>query len=169
MACSGSRPSVRIVSRRNEGASMRHERRRADELWIGPRRWSAARRWRSLVPAVGAGARALAATIPSPSAAAAWSSGGRQIGGPFTLVDETGETVTDAEVLTKPSLVYFGYTFCPDVCPLDNARNAEAVDAAGASAAITCTPIFISVDPARDTPERAGGIYRLHVIRGCSG
>ena len=42
------------------------------------------------------------------------------IGGPFTLVNSTGETVTDADVITKPSLVYFGYTFCPDVCPLDN-------------------------------------------------
>ena len=50
--------------------------------------------------------------------------GGGDIGGAFTLVDETGNTVTDKDVITKPSLVYFGYTFCPDVCPLDNARNA---------------------------------------------
>ena len=44
---------------------------------------------------------------------------GGDIGGAFTLVDQTGATVTDKEVLTKPALVYFGYTFCPDVCPLD--------------------------------------------------
>ncbi len=74
------------------------------------------------------------------------------IGGPFTLVDETGETVTDADVFTKPSLVYFGYTFCPDVCPADSARNAEAVDAA-AELGYDVQPVFISVDPDRDTPE----------------
>ncbi len=74
------------------------------------------------------------------------------IGGPFTLVDETGKTVTDKDVITKPSLLYFGYTFCPDVCPLDNARNAEAVDILEKNGKIV-TPIFISIDPARDTPE----------------
>lgn len=50
------------------------------------------------------------------------------IGGSSPLVNGQGQTMTDQDVLTKPSLVYFGYTFCPDVCPLDNARNAEAVD-----------------------------------------
>lgn len=74
------------------------------------------------------------------------------IGGPFTLVDETGATVTDADVLAKPSLVYFGYTFCPDVCPFDNARNAEAVDILE-ERGMEVTPVFISVDPKRDTPE----------------
>ncbi|TAG22670.1 MAG: SCO family protein, partial [Rhodobacterales bacterium] len=48
---------------------------------------------------------------------------GGDIGGPFTLVNTAGQTVTDADVLAKPSLVYFGYTFCPDVCPFDMARN----------------------------------------------
>lgn len=78
--------------------------------------------------------------------------GSGAIGGPFTLVDESGATVTDADVITGPSLLYFGYTFCPDVCPLDNARNAEAVtllDERG----YDVTPIFISVDSKRDTPE----------------
>ena len=78
--------------------------------------------------------------------------GGGQIGGPFTLVDTTGKTVTDADVLTQPALVYFGYTFCPDVCPLDNARNGEAVDILE-ERGFDVTPIFISVDPGRDTPE----------------
>lgn len=77
---------------------------------------------------------------------------GGDIGGPFTLVDETGATVTDADVLTKPTLVYFGYTFCPDVCPLDNARNAEAVDILE-ERGYDVTPVFISIDPQRDTPE----------------
>lgn len=78
--------------------------------------------------------------------------GGGDIGGPFTLVDETGKTVTDKDVLTKPSLVYFGYTFCPDVCPLDNARNAEAIDLLTAKG-YEVAPVFISIDPERDTPE----------------
>ena len=77
---------------------------------------------------------------------------GGDIGGPFTLVNTAGATVTDAEVLTKPSLVYFGYTFCPDVCPFDMARNVEAVDIL-AERGFDVTPVFISIDPERDTPE----------------
>jgi protein SCO1 len=73
------------------------------------------------------------------------------IGGPFTLVDANGVTVTDKEVITKPTLVYFGYTFCPDVCPFDNARNAQAIDILE-ERGIAATPVFISIDPARDTP-----------------
>jgi len=75
-----------------------------------------------------------------------------QLGGPFTLVSETGETVTEADVITGPTLIYFGYTFCPDVCPLDNSRNAAAVDLLDA-AGYAVTPVFISIDPDRDTPE----------------
>lgn len=78
--------------------------------------------------------------------------GAGSIGGPFTLVDETGKTVSEKEVLTKPSLLYFGYTFCPDVCPVDTARNADAVDEAKALG-YDVQPVFISVDPNRDTPE----------------
>jgi protein SCO1/2 len=78
--------------------------------------------------------------------------GGADIGGDFTLVDETGKTVTSAEVLDQPALLYFGYTFCPDVCPLDLVRNAEAVDILKERGE-TVKPIFISIDPERDTPE----------------
>lgn len=78
--------------------------------------------------------------------------GGAQIGGPFTLVSETGETVTDKEVIDQPTLIYFGYTFCPDVCPLDASRNAVAVEILEERGTIV-KPVFISVDPARDTPE----------------
>jgi protein SCO1/2 len=77
---------------------------------------------------------------------------GGDIGGPFTLVNTAGQTVTDKDVLTKPALVYFGYTFCPDVCPFDMARNVEAVDIL-AERGIDVTPVFISIDPERDTPE----------------
>jgi len=74
------------------------------------------------------------------------------IGGPFTLVDETGATVTSDEVLDEPALIYFGYTFCPDICPYDTARNVEAVELLE-ERGLTVKPIFISVDPQRDTPE----------------
>lgn len=77
---------------------------------------------------------------------------GGDIGGPFTLVNTSGATVTDAEVLTNPSLVYFGYTFCPDVCPFDMSRNVEAVDRLDGMG-IDVTPVFITIDPDRDTPE----------------
>lgn len=78
--------------------------------------------------------------------------GASSIGGPFTLLNGAGETVTDTDVITKPSLLYFGYTFCPDVCPLDNVRNAEAVDLLQETGH-DVTPVFISIDPERDTPE----------------
>jgi protein SCO1 len=77
------------------------------------------------------------------------------IGGPFELVNAQGETVTDKDVVTQPSLLYFGYTFCPDVCPLDTARNAEAIDILEERGKMV-TPVFISIDPARDTPEVVG-------------
>lgn len=77
---------------------------------------------------------------------------GGDIGGPFTLIDETGNTVTEADVITKPTLVYFGYTFCPDVCPLDAARNAEAVDILEEQG-LDVTPVFITIDPERDTSD----------------
>ncbi len=81
--------------------------------------------------------------------------GAGAIGGPFELVNSEGETVTDEDVITKPSLIYFGYTFCPDVCPFDVARNAQAVDILKEQGH-DVQPVFISVDPARDTPEVVG-------------
>jgi protein SCO1/2 len=81
--------------------------------------------------------------------------GAGQIGGPFTLINSKGETVTDADVITEPSIVYFGYTFCPDVCPFDTGRNADAVDLL-AERGYSTTPVFISIDPERDTPEAVG-------------
>lgn len=74
------------------------------------------------------------------------------IGGPFELVSETGETVTDADVITQPTILYFGYTFCPDVCPLDATRNADATEILENNG-IVVQPAMITIDPARDTPE----------------
>lgn len=81
--------------------------------------------------------------------------GTSQIGGAFTLIDSNGQTVTSAEVLTQPSLIYFGYTFCPDICPLDALRNVDAVDLLESQGRLV-TPVFISIDPRRDTPEVIG-------------
>lgn len=78
--------------------------------------------------------------------------GAGSVGGPFELVSETGETVTDVDVITEPTLMYFGYTFCPDVCPLDAVRNAEAVDILE-EGGHSVLPTFVTVDPGRDTPE----------------
>jgi protein SCO1/2 len=75
------------------------------------------------------------------------------IGGPLSLIDENGEQVTDAEMFTKPTLLYFGYTFCPDVCPADNMRNAEALDML-LERGYDTQMAFVSVDPERDDPER---------------
>ena len=78
--------------------------------------------------------------------------GAATIGGPFTLVSETGETVTDTDVITRPTLMYFGYTFCPDVCPVDVAVMAQAASIAAENGDEVNTA-FVTIDPARDTPE----------------
>jgi protein SCO1/2 len=80
---------------------------------------------------------------------------GATMGGAFTLTDQNGRRVSDRDFAGKYRLVYFGYTFCPDVCPVDmqvigaGLRRFEAEDA---DRAARVQPIFISVDPARDTP-----------------
>lgn len=73
----------------------------------------------------------------------------------FTLTNGDGQRVTDKQVFDKPSLLYFGYTFCPDVCPLDSARNAAATEIL-AERGLDVQPVFITVDPARDTPDVVG-------------
>lgn len=88
------------------------------------------------------------------------SGGAGAIGGPFELVDHTGRTVTDADFADRPVLIYFGYTFCPDVCPLDTARNAQAVDLL-AERGYDVTPVFVSVDHARDTQEALAEFVRF--------
>lgn len=80
---------------------------------------------------------------------------GAAIGGPFALTDQDGKAVTDKDFAGKYRAIYFGYSFCPDVCPttlqvLMQGYHAFAKDSPGAAARLV--PIFISVDPARDTP-----------------
>jgi protein SCO1/2 len=74
------------------------------------------------------------------------------IGGPFALVDQNGAAVTDATFRGRYMLIYFGYTFCPDICPTSLLRNMEALEMLGQRAE-AIVPILISVDPERDTPE----------------
>lgn len=74
------------------------------------------------------------------------------IGGPFSLVDQDGRAVTEADFKGRFMLVYFGYTFCPDVCPTQLTRIGNALDMLG-EAADKVTPVFITVDPERDRPE----------------
>ncbi len=76
-----------------------------------------------------------------------------KIGGPFTLVDHDGRTRGDGDFEGQHLLIFFGYTYCPDVCPTALCDMALALDELGADAA-RVRPLFITVDPARDTPAR---------------
>jgi len=76
------------------------------------------------------------------------------VGGPFSLVDQDGHRVTEKTFAGRPVLLYFSYTTCPDVCPLDLAKIAQVARRVSAEAGIEVKPIFVSVDPERDTPEK---------------
>lgn len=75
------------------------------------------------------------------------------IGGPFELVDQHGQEVTQADFRGRYMLVYFGYTYCPDVCPTELQTMSQALDKLGDEAE-QVTPVFITVDPERDTVEQ---------------
>ncbi len=85
---------------------------------------------------------------------------GIAIGGPFTLTDQTGASVTDKTYDGSYRLIYFGYTFCPDACPTELGVMAQALDAMGPAAA-KVQPIFITIDPARDTAKQLAGYVPL--------
>jgi cytochrome oxidase Cu insertion factor (SCO1/SenC/PrrC family) len=76
-----------------------------------------------------------------------------EFGGSFSLTDQYGMRRTDMDFRGKYMLIFFGYTYCPDVCPTTLAIEAEAFDKLGARAS-RIVPIFISVDPKRDTPDK---------------
>jgi protein SCO1 len=117
-------------------------------------RHNGVRRWRRAcaltlfaIAALAAGSLpAVAANPASPTESAA------AIGGSFTLVDQDGRTVTDETYRGKWLLVYFGYTHCPDTCPMTLSNIAEAIDRLGAGMRARLQPIFVTVDPERDTP-----------------
>ena len=80
---------------------------------------------------------------------------GAKIGGPFALVDQNGQAVTDRSIGNTYRIMYFGYTSCPDICPTDVAnlaRGLKVLRAADSQVASKVRLVFVSVDPARDTP-----------------
>jgi cytochrome oxidase Cu insertion factor (SCO1/SenC/PrrC family) len=83
------------------------------------------------------------------------------IGGPFTLTDPAGKRRSDSEFRGRLMIVYFGYTYCPDVCPADLLAITQAPDALG-SAAEGVQPVFITVDPERDTKGLGEYIAAFH-------
>jgi len=83
----------------------------------------------------------------SPSATAS------PIGGPFSLIDTAGRPVTEKSLLGKPSAMFFGFTYCPEVCPTTLAEMTAALKALGPDAE-RLNVVFVSVDPERDTPEQ---------------
>lgn len=78
------------------------------------------------------------------------------IGGPFTLVNAQGETVTNETFDGQWRLMYFGYTFCPDVCPTSLGSVGNAMNQLPQDLQDKITPLFLTVDPERDTPEIVG-------------
>ena len=83
------------------------------------------------------------------------------VGGPFTLTDSGGRQRSDSDFRGKLMIVYFGYTFCPDVCPADLMAITQALDALG-PAADGVQPIFITVDPERDSKVLAEYVRAFH-------
>jgi cytochrome oxidase Cu insertion factor (SCO1/SenC/PrrC family) len=81
------------------------------------------------------------------------SQGEALVGGPFSLVDQTGRRVTEADFAGRSKLMFFGYTYCPDMCPLGLATIAAAYDQLSAEEQQRVVPIFVTVDPERDTVE----------------
>ena len=83
------------------------------------------------------------------------------VGGPFTLTDQAGHKRSDGEFRGKLMIVYFGYTFCPDVCPADLMAITQALDRLGPEAA-GIQPVFITIDPERDTKVLADYVAAFH-------
>ncbi len=77
---------------------------------------------------------------------------GVPVGGPFSLTDHTGQPVTEADFAGQHMLVFFGFTYCPDICPTELATIGQAMEMLG-EAGTALQPVFITIDPERDTPE----------------
>jgi protein SCO1/2 len=90
----------------------------------------------------------LEANGPAPSAQSS-----NQMGGPFHLVDQTGRSVSDRDLLGKPTVMFFGFTYCPDVCPTTLADMTAWLKALGPDAD-KLNVVYVTIDPERDTPAR---------------
>ncbi len=129
--------------------------------------WGAA--WLGRAPGEGVGeafsrqfARLMGGDAPAPSAGGVQLPQGVSLGGPFAMTDHTGRAVTEADFAGRFLLVYFGFTFCPDVCPTELGTIAAALDAME-QAGERVTPVFVTVDPERDTVEAmADYVARFH-------
>lgn len=88
---------------------------------------------------------------PQPAGQQAASGQKAALGGPFQLIDQTGAAVSEQAFLGKPTLLFFGFTHCPDICPTKLYELTQLLDAMGPDAARVNT-VFVSVDPSRDTP-----------------
>jgi cytochrome oxidase Cu insertion factor (SCO1/SenC/PrrC family) len=107
---------------------------------------------------------ALAAEQEQPSAAQMMDDlmyGHGPIGGPFTLTDQNGKPRRDIDFRGKLMIVYFGYTFCPDVCPADLMSITQALEALGPTAE-SVQPVFITIDPERDAKVLAEYLAAFH-------
>ena len=93
------------------------------------------------------------------------------IGGPFTLTDHMGRTVTQDDLKGKVTLLYFGYTYCPDICPTDLQQIGQALDQLTDAERADAQALFVTVDPERDTVQQLAGYVSLFhpLIRGLTG
>ena len=112
-----------------------------------------------LVPLFAALLLAVSACSPEGGEAAPPPLAGASIGGDFALIDKTGKSVRFHDFAGKYRIVYFGYTFCPDACPLDVQKMMQGYAKfakAEPDVAARVQPLFVSIDPARDTPAAVG-------------
>jgi cytochrome oxidase Cu insertion factor (SCO1/SenC/PrrC family) len=109
---------------------------------------------------IGVAAGVLLRPAPEVGVSATETRGKALIGGPFTLTDHNGMRVTDGDFRGEHMLVFFGFTHCPDVCPTALQTVSEAMDLLG-DRADAVRPIFITVDPERDTPTHLAS-YLAH-------
>lgn len=101
-----------------------------------------------LIGAAGLAGAAFYLSAPAPETARQAST----VGGPFSLVDQNGKPVTDAALKGKPSVIFFGFTHCPDICPTAMYELTQVFEALGPDAE-KAQALFMTVDPERDTPE----------------
>ena len=96
-----------------------------------------------------------------------YSTGTPEIGGEYLLINQNGETVSNNTYLGKYTIIFFGYTFCPDVCPNTLSTFSSVLDLLGEDAA-KVKPVFVTVDPTRDTPEKLSS-YLTHFNKNLDG
>ena len=102
------------------------------------------------------------ADMPAPSAGGVQLPQGIALGGPFSLQDHNGQRVTEGAFAGRLGLIYFGFTYCPDVCPTELGLMASALDLLGPDAS-RVLPVLITIDPARDTAAAlADYVSRFH-------